>query len=386
MEINFKDLKPQANEDEAFVFLTTLHRDTSGYIGLNLMSGGIVRAAFETGAGIREELECGRFFSDMIENGTRQWNIYVSMGGFSQRPDPGSRGYAVQVGEIPGLWADFDVKPGQADAFQTVEELDQFLQTLPEMTMRVDTGSGGVHGYWLFEKPFTDMKKARKYLAAWHAYLCAQAGGKVVDNVQELARVLRIAGTVRWPKPGEDRLPAVVRLVNAQGPRYTPEELWEKARGDFFARQKAHKEKTQAWQAQQKTRHNEVVESGFVSEQTADDVERIFNDLQDWAVLLERAGWTLHKDNRDGTGGTAARYWSQPGMTSGNSAMTDYNDSKMMVFYTTHPDWDAVTIPGLEDRSGRRMTTKFHFALGALFAGDAKALIMAIVKGGGVLA
>lgn len=387
MHIDFSALKPQVNEDDAFRFLTSLHRDTQGYIGLNLISpSGTVYAAFDKGEDVQEELMCGQFFTDLIEHGNQRWNIYVSVGAFGERPESGSRGFASQVVEIPGLWADFDVKPGQPDSFQDTAELDAYLDTLPEMTIRVDTGSGGVHGYWLFHEPLTDMTKARKYLRAWHAYLCAKTEGKTVDNVQDLARILRVAGTVRWPKPGEDRLPAVVQLWRSNGPRYTPDELWDLARPAYTARQKSHKEKTERWGEAQKKRHQEVVGSGFVSDKTRDEVERAFNENQDWAPLLEKAGWTLQKDNRGNGGSTACRYWTQPGMKSGNSAMTDFDTSQMMVFYTAHPDWDAVTIAGLEDRSGRRMTTKFYFALGALFGGDEKELIMRIVKGGGVLA
>lgn len=387
MQIDLKDLKPVVEEVQAFSFLERLTQNMTGYIGLSLIGeDGKVRTGFGTVDDLMEELETGDFFTEMIKFGRQRWNIYVSVGSFKEAPKPGSRGYANQVGEIPGVWADFDVKPGQADAFQSVEELDVYLETLPEMTMRVDTGSGGVHGYWLFAKPLEDMGMAQRLLTGWHAFLVEKAVGKHVDNVQELARILRVAGTVRWPKKGEqDGRPVTVQLRYKNGPVYTPEELLEMASPALKRVRAAHKEKSEAWQAARKQRLDALTKTDFASERERDDYERIFNDRQDWGVLLEKAGWTLQRDGRGNGATTSARYWAQPGMASGYSAMTDFADSQLIVFYTAHPDWDAVSVPHLVDRAGRRMSTKFYFALGALYDGDEKALLLDIARGKGVL-
>lgn len=389
MEIKFKGMQPVVEELQSFGFLERLTQGYTGYIGLTLIgTNGKICTGFGTAADLGEELETGSFFTDLIKYGRERWNIYVSVGAFSELPVKGSRGYASQVGEIPGVWADFDVKPGQADAFQSVEELEEFLEKLPPMTMRVDTGSGGVHGYWLFAKPMTDMTKASRLLSAWHAYLAAEAGDKQIDNVQELARILRVAGTIRWPKKGDDltAVPVTVQLRYRNGPEYTPEDLMKLAGPALRVRVREQREKVAKWQSARQARQEALKASGvYKREQARDDWERTFNTRQDWSDLLERAGWKLAKDNRRGGGTTACRYWSQPGMTSGYSAMTDFGDSDLIVFYTTHPDWDAVSVPHLTDRAGRRMSTKFYFALGALYAGDEKALLLDIAHGGGVI-
>jgi hypothetical protein len=388
VQVNFKDLQPVVDEGQAYTFLERLTRDMTGYIGISLIGqDGKVRAGFGTVADLFEELDTGNFFTEFIKFGRQRWNIYVSVGAFSVVPEVGSRGFANQIGEIPGVWADFDVKPGQADGFQSAEELNAFLDTLPPMTMRVSTGSGGVHGYWLFDEPLLEMPVATRLLQGWHAYLSEKAGDKHIDNVQELARILRIPGTVRWPKPGESSGPAKVELVFHQGPTYQPSELLAISKGALAARKTAHKKKSDGWIAKRTARQDELTSSGFLLDmKKRDAAERFFNERQDWSVLLERAGWTLHKDGRGSSvGTTSARYWSQPGMGSGYSAMTDYPGSDLIVFYTAHPDWDAVSVPFMTDRSGRRMSTKFYFALGALFGGDEKALLLAIAHGGGVL-
>lgn len=386
MHVSVKSMKPQVNEDDAFKFMDTLHGDTEGYIGITLIgTDGKVRAGFGLVDDMREALSDGRFFTDLIEYGTHRWNIYTTVGTFNQCPEAGSRGFANQVGEIPGVWADFDVKPGQEDAFQSVEELESYLALLPAMTMRVDTGSGGVHGYWLFDEPLKDMRRAASLLAAWHAYLVEKANGKSIDNVQELARILRIPGTVRWPKPGESGNPVTVKLAYFRGPRYEVKDLVALSKSAFATRKAAQERKSKAWLDGKEQRLTALTSTNFATKNDRDNWEREFNRLQDWSTLLERAGWSLHKDNRGGGGTTACRYWAQPGMGSGYSAMTDYQGSDLIVFYTSHPDWDAVSVPHLTDRSGRRMSTKFYFALGALYDGDEKALLLDIAHGKGVL-
>lgn len=386
MQVTVKSLKPQVNEDDAFKFLDTLHGDTEGYIGITLIAtDGKVRAGFDRVDAMREALSDGRFFTDMIEFGNRRWNIYTSVGTFSECPKPGSRGFASQVGEIPGVWADFDVKPGQADAFQTREELEEYLLKLPPMTMRVNTGSGGVHGYWLFPEPLKDMRKAVSLLSAWHAFLSEKAEGKAIDNVQELARILRVAGTVRWPKSGEDGGPVTVELAFFRGPRYEVKDLVALSKPAYTTRKAAQAHKSEVWREERKKRQEAMVGVVVTSLSGRDSIERGFSTCQDWGPLLEKAGWTLHKDNRSGDGTTACRYWAQPGMSSGYSAMTDFRDSQVMILYTSHPDWDKISVPDMVDRSGRRMSTKFQFALGALYDGDEVRLLTDIVKGRGVL-
>jgi hypothetical protein len=158
---------------------------------------------------------------------TMGWNSYMAVCRFD--PDTDGR-KAEQAVLIPGVWADLDIKPGKDDKPQNSEELSAIMAVLPEPTILIDSGLGNLQPYWLFPEMNGQPDACEKLLKRWHTYLNAQASHALgrtikVDSVFDLARVLRIPGTWRWPKTADEHK-APVKLLKHGGPRYTPKELW----------------------------------------------------------------------------------------------------------------------------------------------------------------
>lgn len=181
------------------------------------------------------------------------WHVYVSTcltspegwaDVLADTDHPRARGGADHVGALTCLWADLDVAGPNHKATNlppTLEAAATVLNTLPQPSMMVATG-GGLHAYWRLARPLVigvDVTRDEaKALARGWGQLVAQLGaakGWHVDQVGDLARVLRLCGTYNpkttpatpvtlakvgaWP-PG---------LVDARpwqpGPEYDPEEL-----------------------------------------------------------------------------------------------------------------------------------------------------------------
>ncbi|MGE3809627.1 MAG: AAA family ATPase [Gemmataceae bacterium] len=132
-----------------------------------------------------------------------------------------ARNCADDIVAIPGLWADLDcVAPWRADKPlpRDVDEARKVIDALPlPPSLLVDSGHG-LHAYWLFHEPWIfepieeDRKKAKSLAKGWHGLICAKAAalGWRFENVGDLARVLRLPGTVNQSKGGE---PVEVRVI-----------------------------------------------------------------------------------------------------------------------------------------------------------------------------
>ncbi len=151
-------------------------------------------------------------------------NVYFGVGLRRSKLSDGQRGSSADVGALPGLWADFDVKPG---AFATKGEIATWLDTLPlKPTVTVDSGSG-LHAYWLFKELWTFDADEQEYAAAlekgWQRFLKSRIGARHMDATHDLARVLRVPGT--WNRKGKKATP--VSVLWDEGPRYNPSDFDE---------------------------------------------------------------------------------------------------------------------------------------------------------------
>lgn len=392
--VRFRDLLPRADADQALAFLDALHRDAAGWIALTLISRG--RAGVRTGAdlwpdGRRRLVDDPDWWSFCADTHAR-WDVYTAVASFSRPPAKGSRGLTRDVLELPGVFADLDVKPDQEGVFGDRSELTDFLTRLPEPSVRVATGSGGEHVYWLTHERVADPAHRAKLLDGWYDYLTVVAGrtGHVVDHVQEPARILRVPGTVRWPRDRATDVgrPMPVTLERVDGPRYDVRELLELVEPHRQAAVDRHEEHRLAWRSDRDARVAWLEGLGLRAIQRTMLEER-FNREEDWEQLLVPAGWRLARDRRDGSGtSTDCRYWTRPGkeVSEGGSASTDSPRGApgVMYVYTTDPLLDPCLIP--DGNRFRRLTTKYHFALHFLFAGDEARLLESIINGGGRLA
>ncbi len=115
------------------------------------------------------------------------------------------RGSADDVTALPAIWADLDVKPGACPSLDVAEQiitaLGVALGTEPTMTTR--SGSG-LHPYWPIDdeaaQGLDDEKRERValLLRRWGTAVAkvATAHGASVDNVYDLARVMRAPGSI----------------------------------------------------------------------------------------------------------------------------------------------------------------------------------------------
>ena len=171
-------------------------------------------------------------------------DVYTGVG----YPAPGTtkllsnfRGEAVDIGAIPGMWADIDVlhplhkKPNLPPTRE--QALATLAKTLFEPTIIIDSGHG-IQAWWLFDKPWifedqeADNREAQKLAQWWNREVKSlyAAEGWDIDSVFDLARVLRVPGTFNNKDP-ENRAP--VTTIKEDGPRYKRLQFLEKVPADF---------------------------------------------------------------------------------------------------------------------------------------------------------
>ena len=140
-------------------------------------------------------------------------------------PD-GARGGDTDCVAIPAVWLDIDIAgPNHKDQYKLPVDIDQarkIIDTFPlPPSLIVDSG-GGLHVYWQFDEPiYAD--DARTILARWAATWAtnAESVDMRVDNVFDLARVLRMPGTLNL----KEQCGAFVEIVEANGHRYSYSEI-----------------------------------------------------------------------------------------------------------------------------------------------------------------
>jgi hypothetical protein len=119
---------------------------------------------------------------------------------------------AKEAAGIPALWSDIDIagpghkKPNLPPSFMSAMEfLDEYA---PEPSLLVWSGHG-IQAWWLFKEPWLfeseeDRADGMKLALDWNNYIrhAAKAVGWDVDAVHDLARVMRVPGTIN-AKEGE---------------------------------------------------------------------------------------------------------------------------------------------------------------------------------------
>lgn len=404
--VNLADMLPYVDVDQLVEQVNTLHRGAEGAVCLMRRNADRPMSATPHvwGEMVPDGDPQGIFDDTMrhawrncLVHGSARWDMYVALATFDKPTGRGKDGklltYSRQaryVREVAGFFADLDVKPGVGGEFQSRVELDAFLNRMPPTTMLVDTGSGGAHAYWLTQSRLTGKRIVPQLLNSWHDFMQERAGEVILDHVSEPSRVLRMAGTVRWSKPDEvvQGWPAFTRveLRHSDGPRYPIQELASLAK-DAHTRAEECRSAARAEFNHERQETLALLQSRGLILETRDLIEQKFNTQQDWGVLLKRAGWVLVKDGRDGSGHSRdCRAWRRPGLadTAHISSSTDWGDSNLMTIYTN--DSAIVELADLNISSGRfRHTTKYRFALIALYAGDEASLILDVRKNGGML-
>jgi len=154
--------------------------------------------------------------------------IYARITTLTTPLEPGRRGGANDTAALPALWADLDLAgPGHAEQGLPPDEeaARQIITTtgLPTPSLWIHSG-GGLYPIWLINPPATvdqvDLKVLKKLSADWQRIIehaAAKLGWRYGRGVGDLARVLRIPGTVNR-KAG---LARPCHITTAIGPGHT---------------------------------------------------------------------------------------------------------------------------------------------------------------------
>ncbi len=153
------------------------------------------------------------FFQDIDEAGdhalslAKDQDVYFGCGLYRSGIE-GGRGKAEDVTRITSVWADIDYGEGhQKDRIpKTWADAQSILARLGvQPSVIVDSG-GGIHTYWILDEPLAPLEGA-KLLRGYGNYImsCAHALNFAVDSVFDLARVLRVPGTINHKIKGQPR-------------------------------------------------------------------------------------------------------------------------------------------------------------------------------------
>lgn len=268
----------------------------------------------------------------------RKYNIF--MGVNSLKADHSvemyTRGGKKDVDRINGLAIDFDVKTGCFDSREQIFEFIEGLDIQPTLTVS-NGGSGGVHAYWKLQYGET---ASEDLLVRWWAYIQEKAGDRAIDRLIDTSRLMRLPGSIYWPKTGG--LIGSVTVANVSGLRYSVKEL-EEATAQAYAAMNTRKRETRT--------------AAMTGRETAADLLHAYSqgnggtwtkrlalhaleqavEKLDWHDILTPVGWTNIRTQSDGV-----RLWARPNQ-SGKSASTDYEGGSVMSLHS----WSEST--GLAD-------------------------------------
>ena len=242
----------------------------------------------------------------------------------------GQRGGGADCLDLPGLWLDVDTAGlNHADSTRLPPDRDAARQLLDAFelspTVVTDTG-GGLQAFWLFDRP-RPAQECGPLLTRWQATWEGLAAGRGwhIDNVADLARIMRTPGTFNRKGTAEGRPAQPVAVIEAHcDRRYTVDDL-------------------DLWLDQAPT---PPAATQGPQRQPWDDSQRpgdAYNQATDAASILLGLGW-VHEH----TDGSGDRHYTRPGKDPRNGASaTVYADDGHTTIWS---DTVAAQYPGIEVR------------------------------------
>lgn len=235
--------------------------------------------------------DCAQAAAHAVEQATAQ-NVYV--GCCLVRPDlAGSgRGGAADVVAMPGLWADIDfAAPWHkgADKLAPQDAIIALAHSLPLAPSTIIASGGGLQLWWIFKEPWVfdspeEHAQAGELAARWTATLQSWAARRGitagVDSTGDLARVLRIPGTMNHNATPHTGHPLPVAILEQNTQRYNPSDFDEYLIADM--------------------------EQSSTSTESSAESDGFTVSLS-WGQILKPHGWK-HLYARDG-----AEFWQRPG-------------------------------------------------------------------------
>jgi hypothetical protein len=153
-----------------------------------------------------------------------QPDVFCAVGMTTTRLGAKQRAKASQVAAIAGMWLDLDVGEG---GVPTREDAFEVAAAHLAPTILIDSGHG-IHAWYLLPEPwiFTTREQqtqaaslARRFVAL-HAQTAARSGWRI-DSVGDLARLMRLPGTLNAKDPAAPRPVVWLGLDSPVGPRHT---------------------------------------------------------------------------------------------------------------------------------------------------------------------
>lgn len=297
-----------------------------------------------------------------------QWNVYIAVSAAEhQLASISKRGGLDNIASMPGVWVDLDIKPG---SFSSQDEILQFMrEKLPEPSLVIATGSGGVHGYWRTAPPL-NLMQAREVQRRWWSHVAEAAGDHAIDKLVDPSRILRLAGTIRWPKEGEDATPAMTHILHVNREiRYSLEQLYNLT-SEAWHRYETKINRTRVDDAQRRLAADEMAklamgDGKWATYAAIGMVEELYSELVSWDDILEPNGWTFLREDSQGR-----REWARPGRGD-KSATTDWPESPDVMSLLS---WSDDT--GLADlREAGLPLSKYRVGLRLMFDDDQTEMI-----------
>lgn len=319
--------------------------------------GGIVKAVEQLG------------LNELIWADGAEWDLYTSVGFLTEKPKRGFRGGLALVRGVNGCWLDLDV--GKEKSFTSETECLDFAMSLGiRPTILVATGTGGVHAYWKTETTLTK-EETRELCERWYIHARDIAAGIAIDKLVNPDRLMRLPGSIRWPKAVGEEV-TLCRLLDTSGPIVRADDMialtdatWE-----------AHKDRI-ASTRRAVTTGREELDLASLGENRWDTlrlvmhIEDLFNESFDWADVLVPKGWVeMGRDNEE------RRIWSRPEDGTKKSATTDWCESPhTMSLFSTSP------ATGLLDLHEANIPlTKYRCFIQLHWHGDEAGFVAAYVK------
>lgn len=206
-------------------WLGVLHGDSPGFVSV-VSTGDWSGRAFTP-----QQLDEATSYVAQLDAAGRE-GIYLRITSVTEAPAPGKRGSVEDSAALPALWADLDLAgPGHARQDLPPDEAAGRLviasSGLPEPTIWVHSG-GGLYPIWLLDRPHPitpeNLDDAKRLAKDWQKvieYAAASHGWGYGAGVGDLARVLRIPGTVNRKKGGAQPC----RIIGATPVRYGFQQL-----------------------------------------------------------------------------------------------------------------------------------------------------------------
>lgn len=312
---------------------------------------------------------------DLVYWNDVQWNLYMSVGVMATKPEGRRKGGKRDIVSVPGVWVDLDTD--KSGFFDDEEECLALLRALPEEawpTIVVATGTGGIHAYWKTTTPL-EAEEAEQLCTMWWTYLSSRTTKKI-DKLCNADRIMKLPGTIRWPKTVSDG-PTLVRLLHADAARRVPsetlrglsQETWDRHQADIRARrERVHSGRLDA------TREVSRASGRWNMLMTLATIEDDFNLRYSWDDILLPLGWTKIDEDAEGRD-----IWARPGLSEyelHKSAATDYDGSHVMSLFS---DSAETGISHLID-TGVTLT-KYRVFVETVWNGDEAGFVRAYLAG-----